>query len=69
MTADEPHTDLRHFSFRELFAQRALAQKAFRRGRNPEAAKALIAAIDAALEARRERVFAKRSSNTSGPKH
>lgn len=66
MIDHEPHADLRHFTFRELLAQRALARRALRRGCNRAAAHALIAAIDAALETRRKRIFDKRSASAPG---
>ncbi|MEM9168134.1 MAG: hypothetical protein AAGC56_00645 [Pseudomonadota bacterium] len=54
--------DLTHFSFRELLGHRARAERAVRRGRNPSAATVLIARIDAELDRRRARLFARRGA-------
>ncbi|MEM9263293.1 MAG: hypothetical protein AAGA22_06920 [Pseudomonadota bacterium] len=54
---------LAHFSFRELFSQRTIAQRAVKRRRNTEKSEELIAAIDLELERRRAQVFARRSAD------
>ncbi|MEO0398275.1 MAG: hypothetical protein AAF224_02505 [Pseudomonadota bacterium] len=53
---------LRHFTFRELLSHRAIAERAVRLGRHRTASRALIAAINAELEQRRERIFEKWSA-------
>ncbi len=61
-----PDTVLSAFTFRELLAQRRLAERAIRRGRAPESARALLARIDAELAERRERLFARRGALPPG---
>ena len=46
-----------HFSFRELLAQRKLAEKSLRRNRDPERVGRIIASIDNELNKRREIKF------------
>ena len=56
-------TPLGAFTFRELARQRRLAERAIRRGRNPEEAHALLARIDDELARRRARLFARRAGD------
>lgn len=49
------------FTFRELVRQRRLAERAIRRGRNPEEARALVERIEAELAARRARLMDRRA--------
>jgi hypothetical protein len=46
-----------HFSFRELLAQRKLAEKSLRRNRDPERVGRIIGSIDNELDKRREIKF------------
>ena len=46
-------TALGAFTFRELLNQKRLAERAIRRGRTPEDAKAMLAKIEEELEERR----------------
>lgn len=56
-------TPLGGFTFRELAAQKRLAERALRRGRNPEAARLLIDRIEAELAERRLAVHDRRSAD------
>ncbi len=54
---------LAHFSFRELISQRAIAARGRRRRADATACDRLIEAIDAELERRRTRVWARRNKD------
>ena len=47
----------KHFSFRELLAQRKLAEKALKRNRDPERVGQIISRINKELDERREIKF------------
>ena len=55
-----------YLSFRELLAQRKLAQKALKRSSNPEKVSQIIAKINKELDARREKKI--RNASESIPK-
>ena len=52
-----PQLNYQHFSFRELLAQRKLAEKALRRNHDPKSVNQIISRIDEELEKRREIKF------------
>ena len=62
---------LKHFTYRELLAQKSMAERAIKRGKNPEMAAKLVLRIDQELQARRDIKFEnahKRSADLSGPR-
>ena len=52
-----PQLNYQHFSFRELLAQRKLAEKALRRNHDPKRVSQIISRIDEELEKRRKIKF------------
>ena len=52
-----------HFSFRELLAQRKLAEKALKRNRDPERVGQIISRINRELDERREIKFSNASKS------
>ena len=54
-----------HFSFRELLAQRKLAEKALKRNRDPERVGQIISKINKELDKRREIKFSNAAKSTS----
>ena len=54
-----------HFSFRELLAQRKLAEKALKRNRDPERVGQIISRINKELDERREIKFSNAANTIS----
>ena len=62
-------TDIKFLSYRELLQQRALAERAVRRGRNVSKSAALVDRITAELDRRRDLKRASAASDITPPPH
>ena len=61
--------ELKHFTYRELLAQKSMAERAIKRGKNPEMATKIVSRIDQELQSRRDIKFEnahKRSMDLGG---
>ena len=62
--------ELKHFTYRELLAQKSMAERAIKRGKNPEMATKIVSRIDQELQSRRDIKFENaqtRSMDLGGP--